>query len=147
MYIRLINDTPIHYTIDQLRRDYPQTSFPDKIPDTLLAEYDVYPVTSLPIPPRNPQTHYLKQSDFYQVDGQWRVHYTSEPLPESQVADTMRSKRNQLLAETDWVIVVSYEQESIVPDSWKQYRQTLRDITAQPGFPYEIEWPEKPSVV
>jgi hypothetical protein len=29
-------------------------------------------------------------------------------------------------------------------DAWAEYRQELRDITSQPGFPWEIGWPEMP---
>jgi hypothetical protein len=29
-------------------------------------------------------------------------------------------------------------------DEWRQYRQELRDITTQEGFPHNIDWPEEP---
>ena len=52
--------------------------------------------------------------------------------------------RNQLLAETDWIVAKSLELGEAVPDHWKQYRQALRDIPSQPDFPDSIEWPTKP---
>jgi hypothetical protein len=103
------------------------------------------PVNVLPRPEINTDIHYLKQSDFYQVDGKWQVHCYPEPLPESQVAETMRQKRNKYLAETDWIVAKSYEVQNPVPQEWVDYRQQLRDITNQLGFPYEIMWPEKPA--
>jgi hypothetical protein len=42
MNIKLINNIPEKYTIGQLRRDNPQVSFPQEIPEGTLAEYDVY---------------------------------------------------------------------------------------------------------
>lgn len=55
---------------------------------------------------------------------------------------TIRAQRNQLLARTDWT------QGKDIPDAvsskWAIYRQQLRDITAQPGFPNTIEWPQQP---
>lgn len=145
MYIKLTNGQPENYSIGQLRRDNPQTSFPKHPSDELLASWNVYPVNELPRPSINSETHYLKQSDFYQVEDRWQMHYYAEPLPEHQVAVKMRSKRNQLLDESDWIVAISYEQQNPVPKEWQQYRQQLRDLTAQPGFPYDIIWPQKPN--
>lgn len=144
MYIKITNGVPENYSIGQLRKDNPNVSFPQVISESILSQYDVHTVTVLPRPNIDPNTHYLKQSDFYQVEGKWQVHYSAEPLPELQVSETMRQKRNQLLAESDWIVAVSYEQQVPVPQEWQTYRQLLRDITVQPNFPYEIEWPVKP---
>jgi hypothetical protein len=57
---------------------------------------------------------------------------------------TRKEERNQLLAETDWIVTKSLESGEAVPDEWKQYRQALRDIPTQPNFPDSIEWPTKP---
>ena len=43
MHIKLTNDTPSKYTLGQLHRANPHTSFPKIISDELLASYDVYP--------------------------------------------------------------------------------------------------------
>jgi hypothetical protein len=63
----------------------------------------------------------------------------SERIAESY---RVRDKRDELLLETDWT------QLPDVPDtikqSWAQYRQELRDIPAQSGFPYNVNWPTKP---
>lgn len=50
MYIKLTNGTPTTYTIGQLRKDNPNTSFPKNIPDELLAEFGVYPATVAEVP-------------------------------------------------------------------------------------------------
>jgi len=44
MHIKLTNSIPEKYSIGQLRHDNPQVSFPKSIPDSTLAEYDVYPL-------------------------------------------------------------------------------------------------------
>jgi hypothetical protein len=73
--------------------------------------------------------------------------YTGEIAPSEftieQIADgDARQKRDQLLKESDWT------QNPDVPEStssrWVVYRQALRDITEQPGYPMEIVWPEPP---
>lgn len=63
--------------------------------------------------------------------------------PASEVAV---SKRNALLAESDWTqlsdVPLTSEQKSL----WAAYRQQLRDITEQSGFPANINWPVKPGI-
>jgi hypothetical protein len=144
MFIQIKDNLPEVYTIEQLRKDNPDVSFPKEIPTDTLESFNVYSVNELSRPTFDPETHYLKTSEFYQVNGQWQVHYYPEPLPEQQVAETMRSKRDGLLAASDWVVAVAYEQQVLVSEPWSTYRQALRDITAQEGFPYEVVWPTKP---
>lgn len=59
-------------------------------------------------------------------------------------AAKIRSRRDGLLQETDWIVIKSYERGQNIPAEWELYRQALRDITAQAGFPYEVTWPTKP---
>lgn len=59
-------------------------------------------------------------------------------------AQEVRIERNRLLQETDWVVIRSAEVNDSVSSSWIAYRQALRDITAQEGFPHTITWPVKP---
>lgn len=142
MFIRLTNGSPTPYTIGQFRRDNPDTSFPKDIPTETLAAFGVYPVKELPRPDYDPQTHYLKQSDFYQADGQWQCHHYPEPLPESQAAENIRAERDQRLAQTDWTQVAD---APVDQQSWADYRQALRDVPSQAGFPYSVVWPETPA--
>ena len=60
------------------------------------------------------------------------------PLPTE--ADNVRLKRDFLLQDTDWWAVAdrNMTQEQI------DYRQALRDITSQSGFPDNVVWPVKP---
>lgn len=55
-------------------------------------------------------------------------------------AEAIRTERNKLLSETDW----RASSDLVLSDSWKSYRQELRDITSQPTFPDEVIWPTKP---
>lgn len=56
----------------------------------------------------------------------------------------VRDERNKLLAECDWLIIMHTEKGTNIPAAWEIYRQNLRDITAQAGFPHNVTWPEKP---
>lgn len=55
-----------------------------------------------------------------------------------KLASEVRAKRNQLLADTDYTCLADRQPT----DAMIVYRQALRDITKQKGFPYEVEWPE-----
>ena len=55
-----------------------------------------------------------------------------------------RAKRDRLLADSDWVTIRATDMGDPVPTEWQTYRQALRDIPEQTGFPEEIEWPQEP---
>jgi hypothetical protein len=55
-------------------------------------------------------------------------------------ADAARSERDDLLAETDWTA----NSDVTMSAEMATYRQALRDITDQAGFPESIDWPTKP---
>ena len=55
--------------------------------------------------------------------------------------EDVRMERNQLLRESDWMS----SSDVTMSDEWRTYRQALRDIPSQEGFPNDITWPTKPS--
>ena len=59
-------------------------------------------------------------------------------------AETVRAERNELLAASDWVVSFAYEKSEPVPAEWSAYRQALRDVPQQEGFPKDVVWPTKP---
>ena len=61
-----------------------------------------------------------------------------------QPAKEARAKRDRLLTESDWVTIRATERGDPVPTEWQTYRQALRDIPDQTGFPEEIDWPQEP---
>jgi hypothetical protein len=144
MYLKLTNGVPATYTLGQLRRDNPQTSFPKLIPDEMLASYDVYPYTRSATPAYDPLAWRLGDDEFVNTDGTWTLPFKLEQLPQEQAESNVRNRRAVLLAETDWVVIMHTEKGTNIPVEWELYRQALRDITAQAGFPYEVTWPTKP---
>ena len=54
----------------------------------------------------------------------------------------VREERNEKLAATDWTQASDVPQS--VKDSYAPYRQALRDVPQQAGFPSEVTWPTKP---
>lgn len=54
----------------------------------------------------------------------------------------VRGNRNRMLLETDWTQLPDVPQTT--KDVWAIYRQSLRDIPQQEGFPLNVIWPNKP---
>ena len=63
-----------------------------------------------------------------------------ERLIAEQPAKEARATRDRLIAETDWMALSDVQ----MSDGWAAYRQALRDVPEQPGFPDNIDWPQKP---
>jgi len=81
------------------------------------------------------------------------VDFPDAPVPEvpdynpddralEQEASEVRSQRDALLAETDWTQVAD---APVDQQAWSTYRQALRDIPEQNGFPGDVDWPSKPT--
>lgn len=60
------------------------------------------------------------------------------------LANAARAKRDALIKETDFYVLPDYP---AVPEGIAEYRQALRDITGQSGFPHSIDWPVLPASV
>ena len=60
------------------------------------------------------------------------------------LAASARQKRNRLITATDYLVTPDYPIDPEKLAKVKTYRQALRDIPEQSGFPRSITWPEKP---
>ncbi len=56
-------------------------------------------------------------------------------------AANIRAERNSKLSASDWTQVAD---APVNKEVWATYRQALRDVTAQTGFPWTIDWPTQP---
>lgn len=61
-------------------------------------------------------------------------------VSDQDLSEEVRNQRNSLLADTDWMAL----SDNTMTPEWASYRQGLRDITAQEGFPFSVVWPTKP---
>jgi len=79
------------------------------------------------------------------IEGKWgpiAEYVPPAPPTEEQIAATVRSERDYLLAKTDWTQAADVPQAT--KDKWAPYRQALRDVPQQVGFPMNVVWPTKP---
>ena len=74
----------------------------------------------------------------------WTQMKTAEQLETErleQATESARSQRDRLLTESDWTQV---SDAPVDQQAWADYRQALRDVPQQSGFPTDINWPTKP---
>jgi hypothetical protein len=151
MYTLIINGQveKYPYSIGLLRKDNPQTSFPANPSDERLAEWGVYPVQSTD----QPKVDYTKNlSEGTPVNqGGWKQVWVVTDASAQEIAQrtedqksSVRLERDQKLVESDWVVIKSMETDVPELDSWKSYRQALRNVPQQSGFPWNVSWPENP---
>ena len=75
----------------------------------------------------------------------------------NDLAERIREKRNKLLSDSDKQMTLDRlgldtssaikflaSLKNIFSGKWAKYRQALRDITDQPGFPYDVTFPDIP---
>lgn len=75
----------------------------------------------------------------------WDSWKESLPQPsEDGLAEEIRNQRDQLLNDTDWTQLGDSPLTTQSKASFASYRQSLRDITEQAGFPTAAEWPQLP---
>lgn len=84
----------------------------------------------------------------------WQAHDTAQigwvfngqdfvaPEPVPPTAEEVRAERDGLLAASDWTQVAD---APVDQTAWAAYRQALRDVPDQVGFPQSIIWPVAPS--
>jgi hypothetical protein len=153
MHVKITNgnvDT-YPYNVGKLRRDNPNTSFPKRISDEVLAEWGVYPVTVEGQPSYTERTQTLTQKATPTGSGSsWTIGWTVTDKSEEEVqqfddnvAASNRYQRNSLLSEFDWTQVADAPVDTA---AWATYRQALRDITSHTNWPHleEADWPTKP---
>ena len=100
---------------------------------------------------------YSQRDGVEQVDGKWYTKYILGPVftgdtaaadeaaykatKDAERASSVRDERNQKLAACDWTQIADSTADKAV---WATYRQALRDVTKQSGFPWTITWPTQP---
>ena len=84
-----------------------------------------------------------------QIEGKWYTKYSVADIDaeaiaakDAEQAKNIRASRTEKLKDTDWT------QGKDIPDNvssaWAVYRQGLRDVPSQAGFPWSVQWPTQP---
>jgi len=147
MYLRIINDTITYpYTIEELKLDNPNVTFPQTLSDAILIEWDMFPVQQTPKP--NDYTKNITEGTPELINDVYFQTWNQSNTSDSEINSRIEAKwievrifRDELLLESDWTQLADSPQ--ITNNDWKIYRQSLRDITNQSN-PFDISWPTKP---
>ena len=163
MQIRLRSNGQVMYE-SEFRAMFPNTSMPQQLSEELLNDFGADVVFEGPQATGGTVYQYSQASGVEQVDGKWYTKYILGPVFIDEVVDgvtttaaeqedaykaqkdaeqakSVRATRDAKLAECDWTQVADAPVDKTV---WATYRQALRDITAQDGFPWTITWPDAP---
>jgi len=80
-------------------------------------------------------------ADFPDAPVPEKPDYNPDERAREQQANEVRTQRDALLAQCDWTQVADAPVDA---QTWADYRQALRDIPQQSGFPEDVTWPIKP---
>lgn len=147
MYLRIINsEINYPYSLEKLREDNTNISFPSEMTESLMFEWDIHEVRQTPKP--NDYTKNISEGTPILVEGvyyqNWQQTEASSSEINSRVVakwEEIRQIRNELLLECDWTQLSDIPAE--IKTIWQSYRQELRDVTTQSN-PFNIVWPVKP---
>lgn len=131
----------------EVRSMYPNTSFPSQWTPALVEELGLDPIQETPAPTTTRYQTAFKDG-VEQVGGNWVWKWSisemdddAKAAKDAEQAKAVRATRDGKLAECDWTQLSDSQVDKAV---WATYRQSLRDVPAQAGFPYDITWPSKP---
>lgn len=155
-------------TDSQFRAEHPNTSFPEVLTTDIIEGFGYDPVLEGPQATVIPPYQYSQRDGVVEIDGKWYTHYIAGPVfqdytddqgvvhtaseqyeaycfaKDATQGDSVRQERNRRLAECDWTQLADSPLDAEGKAAWAFYRENLRMVPQQAGFPWEINWPPKP---
>ena len=163
MQVRIRTSGQVMYE-SEFRTLFPNTSLPQQLTEALINDLGADVVFEGAQASGGTVYQYSQAQGVEQVNGKWYTKYVLGPVfidtvvdgvtttalehetaykaqKDAEQAKSVRATRDAKLAECDWTQVADAPVDKAV---WATYRQALRDITAQTGFPWTVTYPEKP---
>lgn len=155
-------------TDSQLRSENPNTSFPQVLTPDIIEAFGYDPVLEGPQATTIPPYQYSQRDGVIEIDGQWFTHYIAGPVFKDYVDDqgvthtaaeqyeqycfardaeqgnVVRVERNKKLADCDWTQLADSPLTPEAKSAWAFYRENLRMVPEQAGFPWNVNWPPAP---
>jgi hypothetical protein len=131
----------------EFRALHPNTSLPQQLTETLIN--DMGGDVVFEGPQAQPTRYQFAFRDgVEQIEGKWYTKYSvadmdddAKAAKDTEQAKAIRSQRTDKLKDSDWTQVADAPVDKA---AWATYRQALRDVTQQSGFPWTIDWPVAP---
>lgn len=147
------------------RAMHPNTSMPQQLTEELINDFGGDVVFEGPQASGGTVYQYSQRQGVEQINGKWYTKYVLGPvftdttaedgtvttaaeheaaykaMKDAEQAKAVRTQRGEKLKDSDWTQVADAPVDQA---AWATYRQALRDISTQEGFPWTINWPEQP---
>ena len=154
-------------TTSQFKGLYPNTSFPKTMTVEVYERFGYDTVLNGPAAKVTAPYEVSQESGIEEVDGKWFTKFIVGPVfteytdsegevqtvdaqttayrakIDADAAATVRSQRDTKLSECDWT--QTNDSPLKAESTWTTYRQALRDVPTQAGFPHTVTWPTKPT--
>ncbi len=134
--VKIVDGQAKPYTLAAFRADNKHIVYGKGLSARTLEKQSVYYVRTLPKPEQLGKKAIAKDSPT-QVSGEWVLGWDLVSLD----ANEARLLRNKLLDDCDW----RFMSDQSPTDAWRTYRQSLRNLPAQSGFPASVTWPTEPT--
>ena len=156
-------------TQGEIRRSMPNTSLPRVWTAAICDSLGIDPVLAAPAPEASGEYKVVSRNGVTQdANGNWVEAYVERDMfadyvdedgvtvtkasqeeaytarKDAEAATAARAERDKLIASCDWMAIKAFEAGTGVATEWATYRQALRDVSAQAGFPNDITWPTQP---
>ena len=144
----------------EFRRSFPNTSLPAQLSEAVLNDLGADVVLEGPQASGGDHYQFSQRQGVEQINGKWYTKYVLGPIftendeataaqqeaaykatKDAEQAKAVRDDRNKRLADCDWTQLADSTADKA---AWATYRQALRDISKQDGFPWNVTWPEQP---
>ena len=154
-----IRETGVVVTEQEFRAMFPNTGFPAQLKESTINDFGGDVVFEGPQATGGTMYQFSQYAGVEQINGKWFTKYVLGPVftdtttedgtvttaaqheaaykagKDAEQAKAVREDRNRRLAETDWTQLAD---APVNAQAWATYRQALRDVTAQAGFPWDI---------
>ena len=164
MQIRIRESGAVMYE-GEFRALHPNTSMPQQLSEELLNEFGADVVFEGPQATGGTVYQYSQRDGVEQLDGKWYTKYILGPVftdttddtgnvtpaadneaaykaaKDADQAKSVRASRDDKLKDCDWTQVADAPVDKA---TWATYRQALRNVPTQAGFPWTITWPDAP---
>lgn len=135
---------------DDIKKSYPNTSFPGDLAgfEVCIARLGYVKVAEVQ-PPFIDHTQNIREVAPIESEEGYKQGWLIENASPAEIAartaeqaGQMREERNRRLADCDWT---QLSDSPVSATGWGLYRQALRDVPLQDGFPWAVQWPASPA--
>jgi len=151
----------------EIRKMHPNTSLPRVWDESICEALGIDVIFEGPQATGGDQYQYSQSAGVEEINGKWYTKYVLGPIftdrpatdtepamtaaqqeaaykaqKDAEQAKSVRADRDAKLAASDWTQGKDIAEN--ISSVWATYRQALRDVPAQAGFPWNVTWPTQP---